>query len=165
MTRKYKMIVRLRTKLFSHVVTRLVRAYYNGVWGMDIGEGTRISMSAKLDKTNPTGIHIGAHSAITFGATVLTHDFVNQVHTDTYIGSHTFIGARAVIMPGIRIGDHCIVAPASLVMRNVPSGSVVMGNPARVIEQNIETGRLGQRLRPARPSPVVVPPPATASNG
>lgn len=151
MSRAYKPIVRLRTFLFSHVVTRLVRAFYVHVWGMDVGRGSRISLSAKLDKTNPSGVHIGDNSAVTFGASILTHDFVNGVHVDTWIGSNSFIGAHSVIMPGVRIGDHCIVAPASVVMRNVPSNTLVMGNPARVIEQNIETGPLGKRIR--RPAP------------
>jgi hypothetical protein len=37
---------------------------------MDIGEGTSISTSAKLDKTNPRGIHIGKYSTVTFGAAI-----------------------------------------------------------------------------------------------
>ena len=35
---------------------------------MDIGEGTSISMSAKLDKTNPRGIHIGKYTTVAGGA-------------------------------------------------------------------------------------------------
>ena len=41
----------------------LQRQYLVRVWKMDIGEGTTISLTAKLDKTNPRGIHIGRYSA------------------------------------------------------------------------------------------------------
>ena len=57
---------RVRDSL-REVVLGLRRQYLVRVWKMDIGEGTAISGSAKLDKTNPRGIHIGStpssHSA------------------------------------------------------------------------------------------------------
>ena len=48
-----------------------------------------------------------------------------------------YIGAKALIMPGVTIGDHCIVAAGSVVTKSVPSGSMVGGNPAKVLG-NIE---------------------------
>jgi len=123
------------------------RQYLNRIWHMDIGEGTKISSSAKLDKTNPQGIHIGKYSVVAFGAAVLTHDWVNDVHRDVHIGDNCFIGAHAMVLPGVTIGDNCIVAAASLVARNVPAGSLVAGNPARVVESNLKTTRYGIRVR------------------
>jgi acetyltransferase-like isoleucine patch superfamily enzyme len=114
---------------------------------MDIGEGTKISMTAKLDKTNPLGVHIGHHTSLAFGAAILTHDFINNRHCDVHIGNNCFIGARAIILPGVTIGDNCIVSAASVVMRDVPERSLVVGNPARVVETNIKTGSWGLRLR------------------
>jgi acetyltransferase-like isoleucine patch superfamily enzyme len=123
------------------------RLYFNKFWQMDIGEGTKISSSAKLDKTNPRGIHIGKYSVVAFGAAILTHDWVNDVHRDVHIGDNCFIGAHAMILPGVTIGDNCIIAAASLVARNVPAGSLVAGNPARVMETNVKTTRYGIRVR------------------
>ena len=113
---------------------------------MTIGEGTAISLSAKLDKTNPRGIHIGRYTVVTFGAAVLTHDYVNRRDRDVHIGDDCFIGAHAIILPGVTIGDHCIVAAASVVARNVPAGSLVAGNPARVVESNVKTTHWGVRI-------------------
>jgi len=107
---------------------------------MDIGEGTSISMSAKLDKTNPRGIHIGKYTTVTFGAAILTHDYVNNRDADK-----CFIGAHSIILPGVTIGDSCIVAAASVVARDLPSGSLVSGNPARVVEHNVTTAHYGVR--------------------
>lgn len=122
------------------------RSYFNRVWGMDIGEGCAISFSAKLDKTNPGGIHIGKDSAVVFGATILAHDTVRRLHVDTYIGERCNIGAQSIIMPGVKIGDGSIVAMGSVVMRDVPSGCIVFGNPARVLENGIVTGKWGMIL-------------------
>ena len=127
---------------------------YRRVYGMDIGNEVRISMGARLDKTNPKGVHIGDFTAITSGAAILTHDFVNRLHTDVYIGRNCFIGFGAIVLPGVRIGDSVIVTGNSVVGRDVPSNSVVMGNPARVVENNIVTGPWGIRLDKGNDTPV-----------
>ena len=122
------------------------RQYLMRVWKMEIGEGTAISTGAKLDLTNPRGIHIGTYSVVTFGAAILTHDYVNKVNRDVHIGDNCFIGAHSIVLPGVTIGDGCIVAAGSVVARNVPAGSLVAGNPARVVEHNVQTTRYGVRV-------------------
>ncbi len=134
----------LRTQLRPFLL-RLRLLYFRRVWGMDIGEGCDISFSARLDKTNPRGIHIGDQSIVTFGATILTHDFVNNRQLDTRIGRWCFIGAHSIILPGAEIGDHSIVGAGSVVAGTVPPHSLVAGNPARIIEADIETGPYGMR--------------------
>jgi acetyltransferase-like isoleucine patch superfamily enzyme len=122
------------------------RRYLMQVWKMEIGEGTAISMSAKLDLTNPQGIHIGTYSVVTFGAAIVTHDYVNQVNRDVRIGDNCFIGAHSIILPGVTIGDGCIVAAGSVVARDVPARSLVAGNPARLVEHNVQTTHYGVRI-------------------
>ncbi|MGH9738301.1 MAG: LnmK family bifunctional acyltransferase/decarboxylase [Candidatus Acidiferrales bacterium] len=139
------MLTRLK-RLAYKVSTATLRFYYRRVWGMDIGEGVHISSSAKMDMTNPKGIHIGDYTTFTFGSAILTHDFVNGVHRETRIGSHSLVGAGAKIMPGVTIGDHCIVGPNSVVAADVPSNTVVMGVPARIVEKGIVTGKWGIRM-------------------
>lgn len=138
---------RMRDQL-REVVQALRRQYFIRVWKMEIGEGTAVSLSAKLDKTNPTGVHIGKYTAVSFGAAILTHDWVNNRNRDVIIGDNCFIGAYAIIFPGVTIGDNCIVAAASVVVRDLPPGSLVTGNPARVVEQHVKTGRWGVRVTP-----------------
>src|SRR2546428_12599188 len=115
---------RIREQLREGVMT-LRRQYFIRVWKMEIGEGTVISLSAKLDKTNPMGVHIGTYTAVTFGAAILTHDYVNRRDADVHIGDNCFIGAHAIILPGVTIGNSCIVAAAAVVARDVASGSLV----------------------------------------
>ena len=140
---------RMRDRLRSVVVT-LRRQYLIRVWQMDIGEGTVVSLSARLDKTNPRGIHIGKYTVVTFGAAILTHDYVNSRDRDVYIGDNCFIGAHSIILPGVTIGNNCIVSAASVVVRDVPAGSLVTGNPARVVESNVKTDHYGVRSSATR---------------
>ncbi len=138
------LVTRIRDTL-REVMVSLRRQYLTRVWQMDLGEGTVISFSARLDKTNPRGIHIGTYTVVTFGAAILTHDYVNKRDRDVYVGDNCFIGAHSIILPGVTIGDNCIVAAASVVVRDVPAGSLVTGNPARVVEHNIKTDHYGVR--------------------
>lgn len=123
--------------------TSALRAYYRAAWGMSIGDGVRIARSARLDTTNPKGVHIGADTAIGPGAVIFTHDFPNGRHLQTSIGRNCFIGGNAMIMAGVTVGDGCIVSGGSVVFSDVPPGSVVAGNPARIVKSGIITGRWG----------------------
>jgi putative colanic acid biosynthesis acetyltransferase WcaF len=49
------------------------------------------------------------------------------------IGADAFIGARAFIMPGVRIGERAIVGASAVVTRSVQPAVTVAGNPARTV--------------------------------
>lgn len=148
------LLSKIRTFVHRTIVTSSTMFLYRRLYGMDIGQGVRISLGARIDKTNPKGIHIGDFTAVTSGAAILTHDFVNRLHTDVYIGRNCFIGYGAIVLPGVRIGDSVIVTGNSVVGRDVPSNCVVMGNPARVVENNIVTGPWGIRMDKGNDTPV-----------
>ena len=50
------------------------------------------------------------------------------------IGTKVWIGAGAIIMPGITIGDGAVVGAGSIVTKDVAPRTVVAGNPARFIK-------------------------------
>ena len=69
---------------------------------------------------------------------VFNHDIELEGGLSTYngtiiIGDNVFVGARAMIMPGVKIGNRCIIAAGSVVTKDVPDGSVVAGIPAKII--------------------------------
>ena len=54
------------------------------------------------------------------------------------IGDNCFIGARAIILPGVTLGNECVVAAGAVVTKSYPSGSVLGGNPAKLIGNSKE---------------------------
>ena len=57
---------------------------------------------------------------------------VNMAHEIT-VGDYVWIGAGAIILPGVTIGDGAMVAAGSVVTKDVPARMVVAGNPARIL--------------------------------
>ena len=49
------------------------------------------------------------------------------------VGNHCWIGAAAIIMPGVQLGEFCIVAANSYVNSSFPAYSVIGGSPAKLI--------------------------------
>jgi acetyltransferase-like isoleucine patch superfamily enzyme len=140
--RKYSLIRAIKMSVRNSLMSARI-AFLRLWYRMDIAEGVGISLKANLDTTNPRGIHIGRDSYLAFGVTVLSHDMVRALHFDTYIGSKCFLGAHAIILPGIKIGDSCIIGSGSVVTRDVPSHTMVAGNPAKIIRSGIETVKWG----------------------
>ena len=111
--------------------------------GMEIGRDCLISLRARLDRTSPHGIHIGDGVLIAFDAVIFAHDLSRHFHAHTHIGDNCFIGARAIVMAGVRIGDGCVVGAGSVVTRDVPAGCIVAGNPARILRSGVVTRKWG----------------------
>lgn len=142
-SRRYGFLPTVRTRL-RDVVLHIRRLWFVKVWGMDIHPLSLISTKAVLDRTYPRGIHIGEGSAISFNATILTHDHIAGKHTDTWIGRYCQIGTSSIIMPGIRVGDHSVIGAGAVVVKDVPPRSIVVGNPGKIIRQEIMTTNWGK---------------------
>lgn len=124
----------------------LRRFWQTAVFGMDVAPSAQVSLSARLDRTFPIGVHIGARSYVALEALVLTHDRTRGLYVHTHVGEDCFIGARSILLPGVRVGHGSIVAAGAVVTRDVPPASIVAGNPARVIQSSIEVGPYGRLL-------------------
>ncbi|MEX2614884.1 MAG: CatB-related O-acetyltransferase [Alphaproteobacteria bacterium] len=68
---------------------------------------------------------------------------------DTVVGNDVWIGAEAMILPGVRIGDGAIIGARAVVSRDVEPYTVVCGNPANTIRQRFddETVRILRKVR------------------
>lgn len=56
-----------------------------------------------------------------------------QYNTSVRIGRNCWIGAGAVILPGITIGDNTVIGAGSVVTKDIPANVVAVGNPCRVL--------------------------------
>ena len=61
------------------------------------------------------------------------------------IGNDVWIGARALIVPGVKVGTGVIIGAGAVVTKDVPPYAVVGGNPAKVIKwrKSVE-GQMGE---------------------
>ena len=51
------------------------------------------------------------------------------------IGNNVWIGAGAIILPGVSIGDNSVIGAGSVVTKDIPADCVAVGNPCRVIRE------------------------------
>lgn len=58
-----------------------------------------------------------------------------QYNSPVHIGRNVWIGAGALIMPGITIGDNSVIGAGSVVTKDIPEGVIAVGNPARVLRE------------------------------
>lgn len=119
-----------------------------------IGEKSHIDQFCVL--YGQGGLEIGRFCAIASGVKIYSQSnqykynpnqrIIEQpvVYKKVTIGDDVWIGANAVILPGVRIGNSSIIGAGAVVRRDVPPYAIVAGIPAEVIgwrasEQDEET--------------------------
>jgi acetyltransferase-like isoleucine patch superfamily enzyme len=106
---------------------------------VSIGARSKIGQDTFLD--GRLGITIGEDVAISSEVMVWTleHDPQNASFNcrggSVRIGDKVWIGARAILLPGVSVGDGAVIAAAAVVSRDVEPYTVVAGNPARRVSQ------------------------------
>ena len=58
-----------------------------------------------------------------------------QYNRDVHIGENAWIGAGAIIVPGVRIGKNAVIGAGSVVTKDIPDNVVAVGNPCRVLRE------------------------------
>lgn len=64
-----------------------------------------------------------------------------QYNMPVHIGKNCWIGAGAIIVPGITIGDNVVIGAGSIVTKDLPSNVVAVGNPCKVLREVNEKDR------------------------
>ena len=114
----------------------------NAVGDVIIGDHTRIGLHNTIIGPVTIGCHVNLAQGIT--VTALNHNFEDSDKrideqgvstTPVTIEDDIWIGANAVILPGVTIGNHSVVAAGAVVTKNVPPHSLVAGVPAKVIKK------------------------------
>lgn len=112
--------------------------------GMKVGHGVTCGGGCSFG-TEPYLITLDDYVRLSFDVTFLTHDGGTHAFRDIdefkevskfgkiYVGKHSFIGRKSIIMPGVKIGQRCVVGAGSIVTKDIPDGMVVCGIPAKVL--------------------------------
>ena len=87
-------------------------------------------------------IHEGATIAQESFLCTGTHDYNSpslQLLTQTItIKRNSFIGARAMILPGVTVEQNAVIGAMSVVTKNVNENTIVAGNPAQKIGERFK---------------------------
>jgi len=95
-----------------------------------------IGLDTYIDDVFPELVTIGAGVVISMRCTLLAHDDASHTVAPIELGNHCFIGAGAIILPGVSIGEGAIVAAGAVVSRDVAPGTTVGGVPARLLKES-----------------------------
>lgn len=112
--------------------------------GKHVHFGNYVYANFNLTLVDDTHIYVG--DATMFGPNVVVatagHPLLPELRVQGYqynapvrIGSNCWIGAGAVIVPGVTIGDNVVIGAGSIVTKDIPSGVLAVGNPCRVLRE------------------------------
>lgn len=51
------------------------------------------------------------------------------------VGDPVWIGAGAILLPGVTIGDNTVIGAGSIVTKDIPANVIAVGNPCRVMRE------------------------------
>jgi acetyltransferase-like isoleucine patch superfamily enzyme len=153
------LIYYIYNEIISHVPLYCARNWYlRRILRIGVGEKTAIHMGCFISGNN---IRIGSNSVVnrnTYldGRTSLTigdnvsispHVYIISLDHDpqspsfaaigkpVVIDDYVWIGARAILLPGVHLGKGCIVGAGAVVSRDIPAYSIAVGIPAKVVGQ------------------------------
>ena len=93
--------------------------------------GSRIQIGNSVDIGPRVFIGTGTHELDAKGK----HSAGLGIHKDIAIGDGVWLGAGAMILPGVTIGTKAVVAAGAVVTKDVVSKTIVGGVPARLLKE------------------------------
>ena len=119
--------------------------------GKHVHFGKNVYANFNLTMVDDGHIYVGDYTMFAPGVIVATaghpilpelRETVYQYNMPVHIGKNCWIGAGAIILPGVTIGDQVVVGAGSVVTKDLPSNVVAVGNPCRVIREINEHDRV-----------------------
>lgn len=111
-------------------------------FGRNIRVGKRVFVNFGCTFMDRGGVTIGDDAFIAPQVQLITENHGLEPDRRRYItsrpiiiGKNVWIGAGAIILPGVHIGDGAVVGAGSAVTKDVPANTVVVGNPTKPIKK------------------------------
>ncbi|MET0654320.1 MAG: sugar O-acetyltransferase, partial [Pseudoxanthomonas sp.] len=134
----------LRERLAAVGDDAVIRPPFHCDYGFNIRLGAGAFLNFNCIILDVVTVSIGAGTQIAPGVQILTADHPRdpaarrsglEFGRPVRIGENVWIGAGALILPGVTIGDDALIGAGSVVTRDVAAGATVFGNPARAKPQ------------------------------
>jgi len=118
---------------------------FHANWGgKHVHFGKNVYANFGLTMVDDTHIYVG--DATMFGPNVVVatggHPILPELREKAYqynasvkIGRNCWIGAGAILVPGVTIGDNTVIGAGSVVTKDIPANVVAVGNPCRVMRK------------------------------
>ena len=109
-----------------------------------IGDGTVVMQGCTIQSEAQIGKHCILNTNSSIDHECVLNDFVHVSPQATlcgnvHVGMGAWIGAAAVVIPGVKIGRWSVIGAGSVVVSDIPDGAVAYGNPCRVRTSRIDT--------------------------
>lgn len=121
-----------------------IRAPFYCDWGDGIELGARCFLNFNCTLLDGAPIAIGDECLFGPGVQLITatHPIdpvprraaIEQALPIT-LGAGVWLGAGALVLPGITVGENTVVGAGAVVARDLPAGVLAVGNPARVVRE------------------------------
>ena len=117
-----------------------IRPPFHCDYGFNIALGAGVFLNFNCVILDVVRVTIGDRTLIGPGVQILAADHPRdqaarasglEFGRPVHIGRNVWIGAGAIILPGVTIGDDAVIGAGSVVTRIVPPGATALGNPAR----------------------------------
>lgn len=137
-----------RTELLREMLAEVgegcyIEAPFYANWGgKHVHFGEYVYANFNLTLVDDTHIYVGDRTMFGPNVTVATaghpilpelREKVYQFNAPVHIGRNCWIGAGAIILPGITIGDNTVVGAGSVVTKDLPPNVIAAGNPCKVM--------------------------------
>ena len=138
----------------SHHPDNRTRLLFYELTGVPIGDGTVINPNVILYDDYLGLVSFGERVSVASGVTLIAssgpnnsrlaeHPYIRSQLVKTApinVGDDAWIGAQAVILPGVTIGARAIVGAGAVVTSDVPTDTIVAGVPAYAVRSLTDEG-------------------------
>lgn len=142
--------LKLRTQMLKEMFAEIGDNCYiepplrSNFGGKHVHFGDSVYANFNLTLVDDTHIYVGNNVMFAPNVTVATagHPILPklrkkglQFNMPVTIGNNVWVGAGAILLPGVTIGDNSVIGAGSIVSKDIPANVVAVGNPCRVLRE------------------------------